>query len=153
MRTPFVIIKKRECFGKEGIKMEENKTLENTSSVKISDDVVQIIAGIAAGEIDGVHGMSNSLAGGIAELLGGKKSVSRGVKVTITDNNIAVIDLHVIVRYGARIPDVAWNIQERVKDEVESLTGLSVEKVNIHIDGIHIEKDAVQVEAENETEE
>ncbi len=130
--------------------MEENKMLTN-DSVKISDDVVQIIAGIAAGEIEGVYGMSNSFAGGIAELLGGKKSVSRGVKVEITENT-ATIDMHVIVRYGARIPDVAWNIQEKVKDEVESLTGLSVEKVNIHIDGIHIEKDAA-IASEEETEE
>ena len=121
--------------------MEENKILENTSGVKISDDVVQIIAGVAAGEIEGVYAMSNSLAGGIAELLGGKKSVSRGVKVTINGTSV-VIDMHIIVRYGARIPDVAWTIQEKVKDEVESLTGLSVEKVNIHIDGIHIGKDA-----------
>ncbi|MBQ7036492.1 MAG: Asp23/Gls24 family envelope stress response protein [Clostridia bacterium] len=132
--------------------MEENKTLENTNSVKISDDVVQIIAGIAAGEIEGVYGMSNSFAGGIAELLGSKKSVSRGVKVEISDGT-AVIDMHIIVRYGARIPDVAWKIQEKVKDEVESLTGLSVEKVNIHIDGIHIEKETAQEEEEEKTEE
>ncbi|MDD6308946.1 MAG: Asp23/Gls24 family envelope stress response protein [Clostridia bacterium] len=118
--------------------MEENKASENT--VKIADDVVQIIAGIAAGEIDGVYAMGNSIVSGIAEFLGGKKTVSRGVRVVISENEVA-IDVHVVVRYGVRIPDVAWNIQERVKDAVETMTGLSVTKVNIHIDGINMEKE------------
>ena len=65
--------------------MDEMKLPENGNSVKISDDVVQIIAGIAAGEVEGVHALGNSLTGGIAELLGGKKSVSRGVKVDIKE--------------------------------------------------------------------
>lgn len=125
--------------------MEEIKIPENSSSVKISDDVVQIIAGIAAGEVDGVHAMGNSLTGGIAELLGGKKPVSRGVKVDIKEETVT-IDVHVVVRYGVRIPDVAWNIQEKVKDAVETMTGLEVLKVNIHIDGINIEKEAPEAE-------
>ena len=121
--------------------MEENKMIDSGSGVKISEDVVQIIAGIAAGEIEGVHGMSSSFASGIAELLGSKKSVSRGVKVEIRDNTVT-IDMHIVVKYGVRIPDVAWNLQEKVKDEVETMTGLEVLQVNVHIDGIHIEKDA-----------
>lgn len=124
--------------------MEENKNIEVENTVKISDDVVQMIAGIAAGEIDGVHAMGTSIASGIAELLGGKKSVSKGVRVDIRENDVT-IDVHVIVRYGVRIPDVAWNIQERVKDAVETMTGLNVLKVNIHIDGIHIEKENEEV--------
>ena len=120
--------------------MDENKVTEMNANVKISDDVVQIIAGIAAGEVDGVHAMGNSISGGIAELLGSKKPISRGVKVEIKDNT-AAIDVHVVVRYGVRIPDVAWNIQEKVKDAVETMTGLEVLKVNIHIDGISIGKE------------
>ncbi len=131
--------------------MEEIKIPENTNSVKISDDVVQIIAGIAAGEVDGVHALGNTLTGGIAELLGGKKPVSRGVKVDIKDETVT-IDVHVVVRYGVRIPDVAWNIQEKVKDAVETMTGLSVLKVNIHIDGVNIEKEAAEA-ADNDSEE
>jgi len=135
--------------------MDEIKISENTNSVKISDDVVQIIAGIAAGEVDGVHALGNTLTGGIAELLGGKKPVSRGVKVDIKEETVT-IDVHVVVRYGVRIPDVAWNIQEKVKDAVETMTGLSVLKVNIHIDGVNIEKEApeaVDAVAEEKTEE
>ncbi len=125
--------------------MDEIKLPETGNSVKISDDVVQIIAGIAAGEVDGVHALGNSLAGGIAELLGGKKSVSRGVKVDIKEDT-AVIDVHIVVRYGVRIPDVAWTVQEKVKDAVETMTGLEVLKVNIHIDGINIEKESPVIE-------
>lgn len=125
--------------------MDEIKLPETGNSVKISDDVVQIIAGIAAGEVDGVHALGNSLAGGIAELLGGKKSVSRGVKVDIKEDT-AVIDVHIVVRYGVRIPDVAWTVQEKVKDAVETMTGLEVLKVNIHIDGINIEKESPAIE-------
>lgn len=130
--------------------MEEIKLPETGNNVKISDDVVQIIAGIAAGEVDGVHALGNSLAGGIAELLGGKKSVSRGVKVDIKEDT-AVIDVHIVVRYGVRIPDVAWTVQEKVKDAVETMTGLEVLKVNIHIDGINIEKESPVIEEIEET--
>ncbi len=131
----------------------DEKKLPDSGNVKISDDVVQIIAGIAAGEVDGVQAMGNSIASGLAELLGGKKSVSRGVKVDVQENTVT-IDVHVVVRYGVRIPDVAWNIQEKVKDAVETMTGLEVLKVNIHIDGINIEKDAPLPEPEDvETEE
>lgn len=130
--------------------MDEMKLPENGNSVKISDDVVQIIAGIAAGEVEGVHALGNSLTGGIAELLGGKKSVSRGVKVDIKEET-AVIDVHIVVRYGVRIPDVAWTVQEKVKDAVETMTGLEVLKVNIHIDGINIEKESPAIEEIEET--
>ena len=134
--------------------MEEIKIPENGSHVKISDDVVQIIAGIAASEVEGVHALGNTIAGGIAEFLGGKKAVSRGVKAEIKENT-AVIDVHIVVSYGVRIPDVAWNVQEKVKDAVETMTGLEILKVNINIDGIHIEKEgpAGAEEAEPETEE
>ncbi len=120
--------------------MDEMKTPQPENRIKISDEVVQTIAGIAAGEVDGVYAMGNSITGGIAELLGGKKPVSRGVKVDIKEET-ATIDVHVVVRYGVRIPDVAWGIQEKVKEAVENMTGLSVIKVNIHIDGINIEKE------------
>lgn len=107
--------------------------------VKISDEVVAIIAGMAATEAAGVAGMSGSIAGGIAEMLG-RKNLSKGVKVEVGDKE-AVIDLYIIVEYGCRIPDVAWEIQERVKKSVESMTGLKVIEVNIHIQGVNIEKD------------
>lgn len=66
--------------------------------------------------------------------------MSKGVKVEVGDRE-AAIDLYIIVEYGCRIPDVSWDIQERVKEAVETMTGLDVVEVNIHIQGVNIEKD------------
>lgn len=102
--------------------------------VKISEDVVKIIAGIAASEVEGVAGMSGGLAGGIAEILG-RKNLSRGVKVQLGDRE-ATLDIFIIVRYGVSIPAVAQRVQESVKQAVESMTGLKAAEVNIHIQGV-----------------
>ncbi|HOO12081.1 MAG TPA: Asp23/Gls24 family envelope stress response protein [Bacillota bacterium] len=117
---------------------EARKDSEEFGTVKISDDVVSIISGIAATEVKGVAGMSGGIAGGIAELLG-RKNQSKGVKVTIGDKEVN-IDLHVIMEYGVKIPDVAWEIQEKVKKAVETMTGLNVVEVNIHVQGVTMDK-------------
>ncbi|WP_330392519.1 Asp23/Gls24 family envelope stress response protein [Geosporobacter subterraneus] len=107
--------------------------------IKIADEVVGIIAGLAATEVPGVAGMSGGLAGGIAEILG-RKNLSKGVKVEVGEREAAV-DLFIIVEYGAKIPDVSWQIQESVKKAIETMTGLKVVEVNIHIQGVNIDKD------------
>jgi uncharacterized alkaline shock family protein YloU len=103
-------------------------------SIRIADEVVAIISGLAATEVEGVAGMSGGLAGGIAEMLG-KRNLAKGVKVEVGEKQAAV-DVFIIVRFGARIPDVAWKIQESVKQAVESMTGLEVIKVNVHVQGV-----------------
>ncbi len=103
--------------------------------IKIADEVVAIISGLAATEVEGVAGMSGGLAGGIAEMLG-KRNLAKGVKVEVGEKQAAV-DVYIIVRFGARIPDVAWKIQENVKRAVESMTGLEVLKVNVHVQGVN----------------
>lgn len=107
---------------------------DETGSVRISDEVVAVIAGIAATEVDGVAGMSGGIVGGITEILG-KKNLGKGVKVEVGEKEAAV-DLYVVVDYGVRIPEVAGQVQENVKRSVESMTGLNVVEVNIHIQGI-----------------
>lgn len=112
-----------------------NKDYNNEKgSIKIADDVVGVIAGLAATEVEGVAGMSGGIVGGIAEILG-RKNLSKGVKVEVGEKEAAV-DLYMIVNYGVRIPDVAWNVQENVKKAIENMTGLSVVEVNIHIQGV-----------------
>jgi uncharacterized alkaline shock family protein YloU len=101
--------------------------------------VVAIIAGMAASEVPGVSGMSGGIAGGISEILG-RKNFSKGVKVEINGKE-ATIDLYIIVDYGSRIPDVAWNAQEKVKKQIEEMTGLNVLEVNIHIQGVNFDKE------------
>ncbi|HHV60447.1 MAG TPA: Asp23/Gls24 family envelope stress response protein [Clostridiaceae bacterium] len=121
--------------------MEEEKqnVVTDKGMIKISDEVVAITAGIAAMDVPGVAGMSGGIAGGIAEMLG-RKNLSKGVKVEVGEKE-AVIDLYIIVEYGCRIPDVAWEIQEKVKESVERMTGLNVIEVNIHVQGVNIDKD------------
>ena len=117
--------------------MEEKELLKSDSglgSVKIADEVVSIIAGLAATEIDGIAGMSGGLVGGIAEVLG-RKNFSKGVKVEVGEKE-AAIDLYIIVKYGVRIPDVALAAQENVKQAIETMTGLSVVEVNVHVQGV-----------------
>ncbi|MEN6412560.1 MAG: Asp23/Gls24 family envelope stress response protein [Veillonellales bacterium] len=115
---------------KEMEKLEHN----DGGSIRIADEVVGIIAGLAATEVSGVAGMSGGLVGGIAEMLG-KKNLAKGVKVEVGEREAAV-DLHLIVEYGVRIPDVALQVQENVKRAIESMTGLDVVEVNIHIQGV-----------------
>lgn len=106
----------------------------DVGEVRISEDVVGTIAGIAAAEVEGVAGMAAGLVGGIGDLFG-KKHPGRGVKVEVGDRQ-AAIDLHIVVEYGVRIPRVAQRVQEAVKQAVESMTGLDVIEVNVHIQGV-----------------
>lgn len=112
---------------------EEEET--EIGNIKISVDVVATIAGIAASQTKGVAGMYSSFAGGIAEMLGAKKNPSKGVKVDMSEDTVK-IDLYIVVEYGVRVPELAWEIQESVKSSVETMTGLTVDKVNIHIEGV-----------------
>jgi len=107
---------------------------DGLGSVRIGDEVVSMMAGIAALEIPGIAGMSGGLIGGIAELLG-RKNLSKGVKVEVGEKE-ARVDLYIIVKYGERIPDVAIAVQENVKKQIESMTGLSVIEVNVHVQGV-----------------
>ncbi|MBP2642271.1 MAG: alkaline shock protein 23 [Firmicutes bacterium] len=116
--------------------MDKPERTEHTDvgSIRIADEVVGIIAGMAATEVPGVAGMSGGLAGGIAEMLG-KKNLSKGVKVEVGEKEAAV-DLFIIAEYGVRIPDVALKVQENVKRAIETMTGLDVVEVNIHVQGV-----------------
>ncbi|MDO5556789.1 MAG: Asp23/Gls24 family envelope stress response protein [Clostridia bacterium] len=118
-------------------KVEDFTDLEESNSeIKIADDVISVIAGMAVSEVQGVYGMAKSFAGGISEALSGKKNYSKGIKVEATDK-LAKIDVNIIVDYGVRIPDVAFEIQNKVKKSVEAMTGLKVTEINVHIQGVH----------------
>ncbi|MBO5004346.1 MAG: Asp23/Gls24 family envelope stress response protein [Clostridia bacterium] len=113
----------------------EEIALEN-SNIKIADDVVAVIAGVAVSEVQGVYEMSGGFAGGISEVLSGKKNLAKGIKVEINDKTTK-IDVNIIVEYGTRIPDVAFEIQNKVKKAVETMTGLNVVEVNVHVQGVN----------------
>lgn len=124
--------------------LERYVTDQQAVSVRIADEVVGVIAGIAATEVDGVAGMAGGVVGGIAEMLG-KKSFAKGVKVA-TGEKEAAVDLYLILDYGVRIPEVAAQVQENVKRAVESMTGLDVVEVNIHVQGIAFDDERLPVE-------
>lgn len=111
---------------------------EDASKIRIADDVVAIIAGKAVSEAPGVYAMAGGFAGGIQEVLSGKKNLSKGIKVEVGEKETK-IDVNIIVEYGARIPDVAFDIQNRVKTAVEGMTGLKVVAVNVHVQGVNTE--------------
>ena len=128
--------------------MEENKNEEaieiqeieeNHEGIKISNDVVAVIAGVAVSEVRGVASMAGGFAGGISEVLSGKKNLSKGIKVDADEKEVK-IDVNIIVEYGSRIPDVAFEIQNRVKKSVENMTGLTVTDVDIRIASVEMRK-------------
>lgn len=113
----------------------EKKERTELGDIRIANEVVGVIAGLAATDVEGVAGMSGGIAGGIAEMLG-RKNLSKGVKVEVGEEQ-AAIDLFVVVEYGVRIPEIAWAIQENVKRAIETMTGLEVVEVNVHVQGVH----------------
>lgn len=113
---------------------------ESNDGIKIANDVVAVIAGVAISEVPGVASMSGGFAGGITEVLSGKKNLSKGIKVDADEKEVK-IDVNIIVEYGSRIPDVAFEIQNRVKKSVENMTGLKVSEVNVHVQGVKTERE------------
>ena len=117
------------------IASQEEQT-DQTEKIEISNDVIAVIAGVAVSEVQGVAGMSGGFAGGISEVLSGKKNLAKGIKVEINEKTTK-IDVNIIVEYGTRIPDVAFEIQNKVKKAVETMTGLTVSEVNVHVQGVN----------------
>ena len=120
--------------------MGENKEYvmqaQKFGSVNISIEVVSSIAAMAAHEVDGVCGLAASMGTDIAELLG-KKSLSKGVKVTMLDEGIDVV-CNVVLYYGYSIPETSAKIQDEVSAALESMTGLRVHSVNVNVCGISL---------------
>lgn len=142
----------------ENNKVSEKKQSESTDAVEdtengieISNDVIAVIAGIAVSEVQGVASMAGGFAGGISEVFSGKKNMAKGIKVDKTENK-AKIDVNIIVEYGTRIPDIAFEIQNRVKTSVENMTGIKVEEVNVHVQGVNTNTVSKEETEQNEEE-
>lgn len=113
---------------------------EGVGSVSFANDVIATIAGLAATEIEGIAGMTGNMMTDISEILG-RKNLTKGVKVEVGKEETA-IDLYMIVYYGNSIIDVCKKVQENVKKAIETMTGLRVVEVNVHVQGIQFEKEA-----------
>ncbi len=126
---------------------EENKNTEEEDSrtdgiggeIRIANEVVVVIAGLAATEVEGVHSMDGNVTNSVVSRLG-MKNLSRGVKVDVNDGDISV-DLALNLCYGYSIPEVCATVQDRVKNAIESMTGLTVSCVNVRICGVKVSGD------------
>ena len=118
--------------------MYEENIMDNAGKVNISDEVISVVAGVAASEVKGVAGMCNPI-GGLSEFFG-KKNYSKGVKAVIEENEVKV-SLSISVNYGCNIPDVATEVQEKVKREVETMTSLNVTTVDVYVCAVLLPKE------------
>lgn len=140
---------KKEVVEKKEIVEDIDNNVEIDTNLNISEDVIGIIAGLAASEVEGIAGMTLGFVDGINQILGGNKKYSKGVKIELEGKRVT-IDLYVNVKYGVRIPDIAWAAQNAVKSAVENMTGLDVIAVNINVQGITFDK---KEETKQDTEE
>ncbi len=115
---------------------------EGLGSIRIADEVVSVIAGLAAMDVDGVAGMSGGLIGGIAEMLG-RKNFSKGVKVEVGEKEAAV-DITLVVTYGVDIRHVATEVQKNVRSDIESMTGMRFVETNVQVQGVVFPEEEVE---------
>ena len=123
---------------KENLPVKADVDLQNGGTITYANEVIATIAGVAANEIDGIAGMC--VSGGFSEILGRNRSITKGVKVEVGSQEAAV-DLYIVVEYGKPIQKVAAEVQENVRKALESLTGLHVVRVDIHVQGVSFEKE------------
>ncbi|CDC95492.1 putative uncharacterized protein [Roseburia sp. CAG:380] len=125
-------------MSKEQTSREYITKKKELGEVRIASDVVAAIAALAATEIDGVYSMAGNITN---ELIGklGMKNLSKGVKI-LMEGGIVRVDMMVVVNYGYSIPEVSEQVQERVGQQIENMTGLSVSEVNVRIAGVKLEE-------------
>lgn len=123
---------------KENLPVKVDVDLQNGGTITYANEVIATIAGVAANEIDGIAGMC--VSGGFGEILGRNRNITKGVKVEVGSQEAAV-DLYIIVEYGKPIQKVAGEVQENVRKALESLTGLHVVRVDVHVQGVSFEKE------------
>lgn len=128
----------------------EDKPLDNLGDIHIADEVISIVASLAAQEVTGVLGMSNRLTDGINRFLG-KDNASRGVSLKFQGRTVSAA-IYLNIEYGICIPEVALDVQERVKEAIEAMTGYEVESVDVHIEGVALRKET-ELERKSSTEE
>jgi len=126
--------------------IELKSSVEGAGAVLVADEVVSIIAGTAAMEVEGVSAAGGNFTGDLAEILG-KKNLAKGVRLTINDN-VVTIDINIQVKFGYKIKEVSEEVQKKVKNAVETMIGLKTPEVNISVSGVVFEKDKRPAEAD-----
>ncbi|MCG1022780.1 MULTISPECIES: Asp23/Gls24 family envelope stress response protein [Sutcliffiella] len=127
------------------LEMENNNSL---GKVEIAPEVIEVIAGIAASEVEGVMQMRGNFAAGVVERLG-KKNHGKGVKVDLSEEGIKV-DVFCVMQFGISIPTVAQKVQDNIRQALLNMTALEITEVNIHVVGVQFETQKNEVEVEQE---
>lgn len=126
--------------------MDEEKNIDQ--EINVANEVVATIAGMAVSKVDGVAKMAGGFTEGL-KAISGKKQMSRGIKVEAEGENVK-IEINIIVRYGVNIKEVGQNIQAKVKEEVENMTGNKVEKIVVNVQGVKVDDDDDKIDNEVE---
>ncbi|NLO86106.1 MAG: Asp23/Gls24 family envelope stress response protein [Clostridiales bacterium] len=123
---------------KDNLPLTLDQDIDSTGTITYANEVIAIIAGVATNEVEGVAGMISG--GGISEVFGRNKNITKGVKVELGTEETS-IDIYLIIEYGMPIQTVAGNVQENVRKAIESMTGLHVVRVDVHVQGVSFEKE------------
>jgi uncharacterized alkaline shock family protein YloU len=121
---------------------------DGLGKIEIAPEVIEVIAGIAASEVDGVSQMRGNFATGVVERLG-KKNHGKGVKVELAEEGI-IIDIYCVMQFGISIPNVAQKIQDNIRQALLNMTALEADEVNVHIVGVQFENTKVEPEIADE---
>ena len=116
---------------------------EELGNIEVAPEVIEVIAGIATTEVEGVASTRGSLASGVAERFG-KKVHSKGIKTSMTEEGSLVVDVFCTVKYGYAIPKVAKEVQSSIRQAILNMTAIGTNEVNVHITGIQFEKEEAQ---------
>ncbi|WP_102263541.1 Asp23/Gls24 family envelope stress response protein [Mesobacillus jeotgali] len=128
--------------------LEMSNDENGLGKVEIAPEVIEVIASIAASEVEGVTQMRGSFAAGVVERLG-KKNHGKGVKVELVEEGIKV-DVYCVMKFGVSIPVVAQKIQDNIRQALLNMTALDATEVNIHVVGVQFENQKVEPEVEQE---
>lgn len=137
----------KELLNKNSHNDEQDEQLVEYGDIRVASEVISIVASLATQEVPGVLRMSGRRLDGINELLG-KESVSKGVRLSFEGKTVTA-NIYVIIEYGSCIPEVALEIQEKVKEAIETMTGYEVQFIDVHVQGVaKRDKTALELEAE-----
>lgn len=132
----------------DNLPMQSDQELTQGGTITYANEVIAIISGIAANEIEGIAGMVTS--GGFGDIIGKNRNITRGVKVEVGTEEVSV-DLYITVEYGQPIQKVASEVQENVRKSIEAMTGLKVVRVDIHVQGVSFEKEKKEAQTNLES--
>ncbi len=128
---------------KENLPINAEMNIDDGGTITYANEVIAIIAGVAANEIEGLAGMCTS--GGLGEIISRNRNITRGVKVEVGTEEVSV-DLYTIIEYGQPIQKVASEVQENVRKNIEAMTGLRVVRVDVHVQGVSFEKEKLEAQ-------